>query len=109
MNAYAAGLLDGEGCVRWNKTPYIEVTNKHYGILVQMRDRWGGSVRCKDADVYVWTLCGTKALTYLSCVSRYSVIKYPQIVELFLAYCTTGTTRNKHIKNLKRLKNVYTN
>jgi hypothetical protein len=108
LNAYAAGLLDGEGCVRWNRTPAIEVTNKHRGILVQMQDKWGGSVRLKDDAVYVWTLCGAKALAYLACVSRYSVIKHPQIVELFKAARSTGRTRDQHIKNLKRLKNVYT-
>lgn len=109
MNAYAAGLLDGEGCIRWNRTPAVEVTNKHYGILVQMQDRWGGSVRLKDEDIFVWTLYGRKALAYLSCVARYSVIKYPQIVSLFMASKTTGKQRERHLQNLKRLKHEYTN
>jgi hypothetical protein len=110
LNAYAAGLLDGEGCIRWNKSPSIEVTNKHYGVLVSMQERWGGSVRIKDEGVYVWTLYGKKALTYLSCVARYSIIKHSQICALFqAAAATVKSERLRHIKTLKRLKNVYTN
>jgi hypothetical protein len=109
LNAYAAGLLDGEGCIRWNRSPSTEVTNKHYGILMQMQDRWGGSIRLKGEGIFVWTLYGAKALTYLSCVARYSVIKYPQIVALFLASKATGKQRQRHIYTLKRLKHEYTN
>lgn len=110
MNAYSAGLLDGEGCIRWNGTPSIEVTNKHYGVLAQMQDRWGGSVRLKDHEVYVWTLCGARAIAYLSCVGRYSIIKYPQIVTLIAAAKARDIReRIRHIRYLKRLKHVYTN
>jgi len=107
LNAYAAGLLDGEGCIRWNKSPSVEVTNKHYGILAQMQDKWGGSVRSKGKDIYVWTLYGRKALAYLSCVGKYSVIKYPQIVVLFFAVESKGKTRDKYVALLKRLKHEY--
>lgn len=86
----------------------MEVTNKHYGILVQMRDRWGGTIRLKEEAVYVWTLYGRKAFSYLSRVGRYSVIKYPQIVALMKAVMEPEN-REKHIKELKRLKHVYTN
>jgi hypothetical protein len=109
LNAYAAGLLDGEGCIRWNRTPSVEVTNKHYGVLMYMQDRWGGSVRLKDEDIFVWTLCGSNALSYLSCVAQYSIIKYPQIVALFAASAAKDKDeRERHINSLKRLKHVYT-
>lgn len=107
LNAYAAGLLDGEGCIRWNRSPSVEVTNKDFVVLMLMQYKWGGTIREKDKDIYVWTLYGQKALNYLLCVARYSVIKYPQIVELFRASRSRGTKRERHIKNLKRLKHEY--
>jgi hypothetical protein len=108
LNAYAAGLLDGEGCIRWNHSPSVEVTNKDFIVLMIMQNKWGGTIREKQDNVYVWTLYGQKALDYLLCVARYSVIKHPQIVALFKAANTNGKARIRHIKNLKRLKNVYT-
>lgn len=99
--------MDGEGCVRWNKCAAIEVTNKHYGVLAQMQDRWGGRVRLKGEDVYVWTLYGRKALTYLSCIARYSIIKYPQIVALIGAARSTSALRQRYVRELARLKHVY--
>lgn len=107
LNAYAAGLLDGEGCIRWNRSPSVEVTNKDFVVLMLMQYKWGGTIREKEKDIYVWTLYGQKALNYLLCVARYSVIKYPQIVELFRASRSRGTQRERHIKNLKRLKHEY--
>ena len=75
-----------------------------------MQERWGGSVRIKEQGVYVWTLYGKKALTYLSCIARYSIIKHSQIRALFAAASSTiESERLRHIKTLKRLKNVYTN
>ena len=110
LNAFAAGLLDGEGCVRWNGTPCVEVTNKHFGVLSLMRSKWGGSIREKGDEVFVWTLCGDKAIKYLLAVARYSVIKYPQIVALFLVRQSKDPMiRSHYIKTLKRLKSVYSN
>ena len=109
LNAYAAGLLDGEGCVRWNNSPSIEVSNKHRGALCLLQEKWGGTIRDKGDEVFVWTVYGKKALKYLSNVAKYSVIKYPQIVALFRAVSSKGTVRQQHIDTLKRLKNVYTN
>jgi len=109
LNAYAAGLLDGEGCIRWNRTPAVEITNKHQGILVQMKDKWGGSIRLKDDGVFVWSLYGKRALSYLSCIARYSVIKHKQIVALFAASKSAGNKRDYYIRTLKRLKHDYSN
>lgn len=108
LNSYAAGLLDGEGCVRWNGGPSVEVTNKHGGVLQQMRAKWSGSIRIKGDCVFVWTLYGRKAIQFLEDVARYSIIKHPQIVELFAACATTDPVkRSLHINTLKRLKHVY--
>lgn len=108
LNAYAAGLLDGEGCIRWNHSPSVEVTNKHYGVLVQMQERWGGTIRSKGPGVFVWTLFGRKAIKYLGNVCRYSIIKYPQIAVMFEVVAAHPSKRKPLIAKLKRLKNVYT-
>jgi hypothetical protein len=95
--------------VRWCRSPCVEVTNQHYGVLAQMQDRWGGSIRLRKDGTHVWTLYGRKALFYLSCVARYSVIKYPQIVSLFAAVRALDIReRLRHLRHLKRLKHEYT-
>ena len=110
LNAYAAGLLDGEGCVRWNQSPTIEITNKHYGVLIRMADKWGGSIRLKSEDVFVWTLYSKKAIKFLNDVTPYTIIKYQQIVALLKAIkCPYKKDRLHHLRNLSRLKHVYTN
>lgn len=109
LTAYAAGLMDGEGCVRWNGTPSIEVTNKHRGALQMLQDRWGGSVRLKGEGVFVWTVCGANALSFIDDTCDYSVIKRKQIIALLFAVIVGNTETRKHyLKDLKRLKNVYT-
>lgn len=106
---YVAGVLDGEGCIRYKSTPTVEITNKHQGMLVALQKRWGGAVRVKGEGIYVWCLYGQRALNFLSQMSKYSIVKYPQIVALFAAsYTACPETRSKHIAELKRLKSVYT-
>ena len=108
--AYSAGLMDGEGCIRWNKSPSVEVSNKHIGVLYKQQETWGGSVRCKGQNVFVWTLYGQNALKYLRDVMTFSVIKYPQILTLFcVVKATTKTERARHINTLKRMKHEYSN
>lgn len=109
LKAYAAGLMDGEGCVRWNRTPSIEVTNKHRGALTLLQDSWGGSIRLKGDDVFVWTVCGRTALKFIDDVYDYSVIKRNQVAALLFASLVGNTpARTFYLKELKRLKNVYT-
>lgn len=80
----------------------------HGAVLQQMRDKWQGTIRLKGPTVFVWTVYGPKAVRFLSDVARYSIIKHPQIVELFAACGTIDPVkRNQHLKTLKRLKNVY--
>jgi hypothetical protein len=78
-------------------------------MLTALQKRWGGSVRAKGEEIYAWCLYGQRALGFLSQMSKYSIVKYPQIVALFAAtYTSCPQTRNKHLAELKRLKNVYT-
>lgn len=101
--------MDGEGCVRWNGTPSIEVTNKHQGALELLQGTWGGSIRLKGEGVYVWTTCGSRAIKFIDDVYDYSVIKRHQAAALLCAYLVGNTkARLFYLKELKRLKNVYT-
>ena len=108
LNSYAAGLMDGEGCIRWNKTPTVEVTNKNGKVLREMAAKWGGTIRERDEEVFVWTMYGRRALQFLKNVARYSVIKHPQIVALFAACAaTTSPSRARHLNTLRNLKHVH--
>lgn len=110
LTAYSAGMLDGEGCIFWKNTPCVEVTNKHRPVLELFQSEWGGRVREKDRGVFCWSLYGSNAMHYLQEAAKYSVIKYPQIVALYLArQARNPKTREVFLKTLKRLKSVYTN
>lgn len=108
--AYSAGLLDGEGCIRWNRTPSVEVVNKHCGVLYKQQKIWGGNVRDRKDGTFVWVLYGKNALEYLQDVVNFSTIKYPQILTLFcVVRATTKPERIRHINTLKRMKHEYSN
>lgn len=102
--------MDGEGCIRWNRTPTVEITNKHIGVLMLLSGRWGGTVREKDKGVFVWSVYGQRAIRFLRCVGKYSVIKFPQIFCLILAHKTKKVAdRDRYIRQIRSLKSVYTN
>lgn len=101
--------MDGEGCLRWNNTPTVEITNKHIGVLTMLSSYWGGNVRRKGPDVYVWSLYGKRAIRFLKDVGKFSVVKFPQVFTLLLASQTRDRNkRNDYINHIKRLKHVYT-
>lgn len=102
--------MDGEGCIRWNNTPTVEITNKHYGVLTMLAGYWGGSVRNKGNDTYVWTLHSKRAVKFLKDVGKFTVVKLPQVFTLLLAaHERDRIKRDKYINHIKRLKRVYTN
>lgn len=75
-----------------------------------MAYKWGGSIRLKSEDVFVWTLYSKKAIKFLNDVTPYTIIKYQQIVALLKAIkCPYKRDRLRHLRNLSRLKHVYTN
>lgn len=114
INAYSAGFLDGEGCVYFKNSPTVEITNKHKHPLFKLRKKWGGNVRSKSGDgqVYVWSVYGSQALTFLRAVKKYSIIKHNQI-ETLMKFCKLRNNKNcktkkvKLLKKLKDLKNAY--
>jgi hypothetical protein len=85
--AYAAGLIDGEGCIR-----IIKYTNVTYKVVVQVKmcdiegirflyDHFGGnlsvikSTNPKHNDADMWMLHGKKACTFLNRIMGYLQVK----------------------------------
>ena len=88
--AYAAGIVDGEGCVRLASrakkyvTPSVQVSNTRFDLLQWLKERWGGSVYfCKEPRTNrkphgVWSVCGQKAISFLRDVQPFLLIKNEQ-------------------------------
>ena len=96
MEAYAAGLLDGEGCVFINtstETCQLQVTftMTDTGPLQHLSERWGGKVReVKRRTVtgrtsYNWVASDSRALRFLKDVRPWVSCKLEQ-VEVALEY-----------------------
>lgn len=85
--AYAAGLIDGEGCIR-----IIKYSNITYKVTVEIKmcdiegvrylhDFFGGKLslrkvkNLKHSDVYSWMLHGRKACTFLKRIMPYLHVK----------------------------------
>ena len=99
---YAAGFIDGEGCItvrsttatkghpEWNPSMYASVTASQadpYGAMLQwFADRWGGTVRQKPEnnsrarDAWEWCIVGRQAYAFLDGVRGKLKIKEPQAV-----------------------------
>jgi hypothetical protein len=65
-NAYLAGYLDADGCIRfYGGTPRIEIAGVFPWILEEYAMRWGGSVRpmrsSHSRPIWRWSICGDKA------------------------------------------------
>ena len=94
--AYAAGLIDGEGCIRiarnlkgkkeWNDQYYLEV-NVHitdYEVLKWLRKKWRGSIlkRKKEThwkDNWNWKITAEGAKEFLRDIQPFSIIKKREI------------------------------
>jgi hypothetical protein len=73
-----------------------------------MAAKWGGTIRPVQNGVFIWTMYGRSALQFLKNVSRYSIIKHPQIVALFAACAApTSSIRARHLTTLRNLKHVH--
>jgi hypothetical protein len=98
--AYAAGLIDGEGCIRITKrgagggaslrpgqlTLMVEVTNTDYDMVAWLQDRFGGSVSHYDAkpernakEKWHWRVAANKALYCLDAIWPYARTKRHQV------------------------------
>ena len=89
--AYAAGLLDGEGCVGCDRNRTIEIridigmTKKALPILKRMEAEYGGKVRkVREAtdrweEAHCWNVNGQEAAVFLRLVEPFVILKEEQV------------------------------
>jgi len=116
-NAYVAGFIDGEGCIRVtnDSSLLVTVSNTYLPILLNLKDRYGGSVglqkgahgNCRPA--YHWDICGDRAADFLWTIGPYLIEKRDQAY-LALEFHNIPRPRTKSergakiIQQLKKLK-----
>jgi len=111
--AYAAGLLDGEGCVSISSSipkpggirrphqMHAEITNTYVPVLFWLQQRWGGSIhelwgrRPGWKMAYKWLVGSRVAVPFLLDVQPYLVIKVAQ-VENALAFQVLRHSGRRH-------------
>ena len=110
IEAYAAGLFDGEGCVFINRsrrkgyqradgqlspgylsyTLVVTVTNSCYAVLEMLQNRWGGAIIPKSSlrarrPIWNWQANRAAAVPFLRDIYPFAIAKSDQI-EIALAY-----------------------
>jgi hypothetical protein len=89
---YAAGFIDGEGCISISKNGAADVrvvnTAKH--VLVYLQKYFGGSITTRTQRVnktqYAYSLYGQEAIDFLNKIVPYLIDKKPQaetLIEYF--------------------------
>lgn len=105
--AYAAGFIDGEGCVYVMSStarvacPRVDITQVNVGPLRWLRDRWGGGLYFKANGrdrKYCWVLCisGNRAIQICEDVRPWLKVKALQ-ADNVLAFGRT-VNRGAHYK-----------
>lgn len=114
--AWAAGIIDGEGCISLNnehRVQYllrISVTNTDLRMLTRLRDLFGGSVcgplkryKVHHKDRWVWDIKASKAESAIRAMFPYFVTK-KQEAELGLqARALIGKVGSNHNPNREQL------
>lgn len=89
--AYAAGFVDGEGCISISKNGAVDirVINTSRPVLEKLESIFGGSITNRTQKVnkrqYAYTFYGPKAIEFLLILKPYLIEKLPQ-VETILEY-----------------------
>ena len=104
--AYAAGLIDGEGCIAisaskryYTLTVVVGMTSKALPAMNMMFRRWGGSVRPRRAsterwaDAWCWTICADSAVIFLQEIQPFLVLKQEQ-AQIALDFMALPSPRN---------------
>jgi hypothetical protein len=90
--AYAAGILDGEGCIKLysnsrGKRGYylrVEIVNTNRSLIVWLHERFGGSIQVrvpknpKHKTIYDLNLTSQMAASMLKLLRPYLLVKAPQ-------------------------------
>jgi hypothetical protein len=112
--AYLAGFVDGEGCMRWESTPIIEIRNTYPYTLVEIYKTFGGRIRVRPATrprertTWVWSVCGEAARCCLAAVMPFLGEKRRQAEALLQIseFPPRSSQRLRLIDELCRLKRV---
>ena len=99
--AYAAGIIDGEGCIFFNKarrpdysgcccSPRVSVTNTNEWICRWFQMRFGGNINKHQTKTnwkpcYIWYVSGQNTLSFLQLMLPYLQLKKAQ-AELVIEY-----------------------
>ncbi len=110
--AYAAGFLDGEGCISISKNGAVDVriVNTSRIVLEYLYNIFGGSITDRaqrtNKRQYAYSFYGENAIEFLNLIKPYMIEKLPQ-VETILEYYEI---RNE-IKPIKKegLRGSFTN
>lgn len=93
MDAYAAGLVDGEGCITAKSTKsgtamgirvLVGMATKANELLGKMRLEYGGTLitqsptNPKHSDIATWTVTGAEAATFLRRIEPHLILKVEQ-------------------------------
>jgi hypothetical protein len=121
--AYAAGLLDGEGCIAVYEYPTklgfqqvrfdVQISNTDTRPLIWMRDTFGGSLsrrggikRANCRECYYWHIMNAKAAEFLKMVRPFCKIKSEQIdaaLEFRTTYAPqTGVPHSQEVRAKRR-------
>ena len=92
--AYAAGIIDGEGCIGLTKHKrpgarlgysvvlHVTVTSTNEELVKWFKHRFGGSVRCRfhsleenRKDIYEWKVDSHRALAFLEKIWEFLLLK----------------------------------
>jgi len=132
--AYAAGYIDGDGCIYLGKTIQkpkmiavyeynVQVVSVKRPILDQFKSIWGGSVRKKPfkenhKDAFCWTIKGRISAYFIQAIQLYLVDKREQAWMLLifstlihhnkfnLVEPATVNEREKLIKDIRKEKHM---
>ena len=114
MFAYAAGYIDGEGCIRVDRyTIRVEVTACYPGTLRWLADLFGGNFVVKTKATatfrkqYRWSVNGQNSRILLEGILPFSMEKKTQIKLALQFLDTEDKTKKAEINSqLKALKKV---
>jgi len=108
--AYAAGIIDGEGCITGSylykvsrgvyQTSYqVSVANKSRELLYWLKRHFGGKVYTQGSRILKWELFRLSEIrSFLQAILPYLIIKKKQ-AELMVAFCNSRLDRLNNVKN----------
>lgn len=108
--AYLAGYFDGEGCVRFEKSPAISVTSIYPYTLHVFREAFGGSVKAWPGSdnrkpSFRWRAFGQNAVNALEALHPHLREKRVQaLLCLEIRKTPPGSTRDGMVTQLNHTK-----